>query len=342
MVSFVKAYVRDLKPYSTARDEFSGRAEVFLDANESPYESEVNRYPDPRQEDLKTAIAALKGVNRERIFVGNGSDEAIDLLTRIIETGAGVTITPPTYGMYRVAAASQGVSVLEAPLTTDFLLDYEAIQGASEAGSRLLFLCSPNNPVGNQLSLSQIERALEVFNGVVVVDEAYIDFASGPSATDLLEKNDRLVVIQTFSKAWGMAGARLGVAFANPGLVAALNKVKLPYNVNTLTQRYVLEQLQSPAVILRQVAEITSERARVAQELGRLPRVVEVLPSEANFILFRVDDPRALFERLRREGIIIRDRSRELYCNGCLRMTIGTKDDNDRTLSTIVRWARGE
>ena len=340
--AFIKSYLRVIKPYSTERDEFSGRAEVFLDANESPYDSGVNRYPDPRQLDLKVAIAALKGIDEANIFVGNGSDEAIDLLTRIIATEQGVTITPPTYGMYRVAASVQGLPVLDAPLTADFRLDFDAVGRAGEAGSRLLFLCSPNNPVGNQLPLADIEQALEMFNGIVVVDEAYIDFASGPSATALLERNDRLVVLQTFSKAWGMAGIRLGVAFATESIVEVLNKVKLPYNVNSLTHRYALERLRDPAVVFRQVEEIKCERVRVSQALAELPRVNAVIPSEANFILFRVDEPCGLFECLRGQGIIIRDRSRELYCEGCLRMTIGTREENDRTLQVIAQWARGD
>jgi histidinol-phosphate aminotransferase len=231
--NFIKPYIRTLTPYSTARDEFTGTATIFLDANENPYPTGVNRYPNPHQRALKARIAELKNVDRERIFLGNGSDEAIDLLVRVIDCGdKGITITTPTYGMYKVAAASNGVSVMDAPLAGDFSLDIEAIRRASANGSRLLFLCSPNNPTGRQYELREVERVLEVFEGVVVVDDAYIDFADTPSALELLSKHERIVVLQIFSKAWGMAGIRLGMAFASPEIISAMNKLKLPYNVN--------------------------------------------------------------------------------------------------------------
>ena len=240
-----------------------------------------------------------------------------------------------------MAARAQGIPVIEAALTTHFDLDYDAISQASKAGSRLLFLCSPNNPIGNQLSLAEISRTFEVFEGIVVVDEAYIDFASEPSAVALLRDFDRLVVLQTFSKAWGMAGVRLGAAYGAPGIISALSKVKLPYNVNTLTQRYVEERLKNREVILRQVDQIKAERERMAQALRSIPKISQVFPSEANYILFRTDHSGALFERLRSEGVIIRDRSKDHNCQGCLRITIGTERENSVALEIIQSWAKG-
>jgi histidinol-phosphate aminotransferase len=330
MVSdFIKPYIQTLSPYSTARDEFTGTASVFLDANENPYPTTVNRYPDPHQRALKTLIGELNGVDTARIFLGNGSDEAIDLLVRVIdcETG-GITITPPTYGMYKVAAASNGVSIVDAPLREDFSLDLDAIRRASTQGSRLLFLCSPNNPTGREYELRDIQWVLEAFEGIVVVDEAYIDFADGPSALELLGRYERLVVLQTFSKAWGMAGIRLGMSFAAPALIAAMNKLKLPYNVSELTQRYALERLREPERMKGDVQELRTERERLVRELQSLPGITRVFPSGGNFLLVRMFEPRAVFERLQSRGLIVRDRSKERGCEGCLRITVGTSDEN--------------
>ena len=337
MVSdFIKPYIQTLSPYSTARDEFTGTASVFLDANENPYPTTVNRYPDPHQRALKTLIGELKGVDTARIFLGNGSDEAIDLLVRVIdcETG-GITITPPTYGMYKVAAASNGVSIVDAPLREDFSLDLDAIRRASTHGSRLLFLCSPNNPTGREYDLRDIQGVLEAFEGIVVVDEAYIDFADGPSALELLDRYERLVVLQTFSKAWGMAGIRLGMAFAAPALIAAMNKLKLPYNVSELTQRYALERLREPERMKGDVQELRTERERLVRELQSLPGITRVFPSGGNFLLVRMFEPRAVFERLQTRGIIVRDRSKERGCEGCLRITVGTSDENVALLDAL-------
>jgi histidinol-phosphate aminotransferase len=333
---WIKSYIKALVPYSTARDEFTGVASVYLDANENPYQSSVNRYPDPHQRELKARIAELKGVDVEKIFVGNGSDEAIDLLVRVVDTGqGGITITSPTYGMYKVAAANNGVPVVDAPLKPDFSLDMAAIRNASEGGSRLLFLCSPNNPTGAQYTLDQIKGVLEAFEGIVVADEAYIDFAKAPSAITLLADYDRLVVLQTFSKAWGMAGIRLGMAFGAKVLIDSMNKLKLPYNVSELTQRYGLERLAEPSRMESEVREILSERARVAGELGRLKGVIEVFPSATNFLLVKVTEPRRAFEYLQAKGVIVRDRSKEKNCAGCLRITIGTPAENDTMLEGL-------
>jgi histidinol-phosphate aminotransferase len=285
---------------------------------------------------LKTLIGELKGVDTARIFLGNGSDEAIDILVRVIDCeDGGITITPPTYGMYKVAAASNGVSVVDAPLRENFSLDLDAIRRASTHGSRLLFLCSPNNPTGREYDLRDIQGVLEAFEGIVVVDEAYIDFADGPSALELLDRYERLVVLQTFSKAWGMAGIRLGMAFAAPALIAAMNKLKLPYNVSELTQRYALERLREPARMKGDVQELRTERERLMRELQSLPGITRVFPSGGNFLLVRMFEPRAVFERLQTRGIIVRDRSKERGCEGCLRITVGTSDENVALLDAL-------
>jgi histidinol-phosphate aminotransferase len=333
---FIRPYIKELTPYSTARDEFTGTATTFLDANENPYPSPVNRYPDPHQRALKARIAEMKKVEAESIFLGNGSDEAIDLLVRVIDCAdGGITIATPTYGMYMVAAANNGVSIIDAPLRADFTLDIDAISAASERGSRLLFLCSPNNPTGRQYELADLQRVLEVFAGIVVVDEAYIDFADVPSAVELISTNDRLVVLQTFSKAWGMAGIRLGMAFADPAIIQAMNKLKLPYNISQLTQRYAFERIREPERTRQEVMELRAERTRVARELQGIAVVERVFPSGGNFLLVRVSDPHRIFDHLRARGIIVRDRSRERGCQGCLRITIGGEEENDLLLTAM-------
>jgi histidinol-phosphate aminotransferase len=333
---FIRHYIRDLTPYSTARDEFTGAAMLFLDANENPYPSPVNRYPDPHQRALKARIAEMKNVAAEMIFLGNGSDEAIDLLVRVIDCAdGGITITTPTYGMYTVAAANNGVSIVDAPLRADFTLDFDALSSASEKGSRLLFLCSPNNPTGRQYDLADVQRVLEVFAGIVVVDEAYIDFADVPSALELLSFNERLVVLQTFSKAWGLAGIRLGIAFADPTIIQAMNKLKLPYNISELTQRYALERIREPERTRQEVMELRAERKRVARELQGIAVVERIFPSGGNFLLVRVSDPNRILDHLRARGIIVRDRSTERGCEGCVRITIGRSEENEVLLTTL-------
>lgn len=333
---FIKPYIQALVPYSTARDEFTGVASVYLDANENPYPSVVNRYPDPHQRELKALIAELKGVPTENIFLGNGSDEAIDLLVRVTTCSeGGVTITTPTYGMYKVAAANNGIPIVDAPLKPDFSLDIEAIARASAQGSRMLFLCSPNNPTGRQYSLDDIRSVCGAFAGVVVVDEAYVDFAEEPSALSLLTTCDRLVVLQTFSKAWGMAGIRLGMAFAARPIIESMNKLKLPYNVSELTQRYAIDRLKEPQRVRAEVRELCSERTRLASELVGIKGVEKVFPSGGNFLLVRVSKPQQAFEYLQRKGVIVRDRSKERGCEGCLRITIGTVMENETVIQAL-------
>lgn len=335
--TLLRAHVRALKPYSTARDDFSGAARIFLDANENPYGDGLNRYPDPHQRALKQRISELKQIPVEKIFLGNGSDEAIDLVLRAtINPDEGIVITPPTYGMYGVAGAAHGGRIITAPLHSDFSLDLDGIAAAARQGAKVIFLCSPNNPTGNQFDLATISAVLDIFPGIVVVDEAYIDFAAGPSACSLLSTSPRLVVLQTLSKAWGLAGLRVGMAFAHPDLIVALNKLKLPYNINTLSQQTALHHLTNTENHSQQVAEIISERSRMSAALRELPFVLQVYPSEGNFILVRCTRAPELFKYLQTHGVIVRDRSRELHCDGCLRITVGTPAENDEVLRLLA------
>ena len=333
----VRPNIRALKPYSTARDEFSGgEITTWLDANENPYDNGVNRYPDPHQKLLKQKIAALKGVREEQVFIGNGSDEAIDLCYRIFcRPGVDNAVSiAPTYGMYRVAADINDVEMREVPLGADFSLPADALLAAADERTRLLWLCSPNNPTANSFPTATIERIIREFAGIVVLDEAYIDFAAEPGFLSRLGEFPNLIVLQTLSKAWGMAGLRLGLAFADPLIVATLSNVKYPYNVNGPTQQTVLERLAgSPAA---QVAEILSERRRVAAALQPMNVVRKLYPSDANFVLVKVDEPRKVYDRLIAAGIIVRDRSRMQGCEGCLRITIGTPEENTRLLEVMA------
>lgn len=327
--------IRNLAPYSTARDEYDGALGIYIDANENPYESGFNRYPDPHQRALKAGLSEIKGVPAERIFVGNGSDEPIDLLFRVFcEPGRHNAVSiAPTYGMYKVAAAINDVPMREVPLGADFSLDADKLLGAADENTRLLWLCSPNNPSGNSFPDGTIERIVRSFQGIVVLDEAYIDFSKGPGFLSRLERFDNLVILQTLSKAWGMAGLRLGLAFAHPLIVETLSKVKYPYNINVVTQQIVEGRLRNG--IGRQVAEIVSERERVARVLERLPVIRKVFPSDANFLLVRVERPRELYESLIGAGIIVRDRSGIPGCEGCLRITVGTPEENERLLQVL-------
>lgn len=333
---FIRPYIHNLTPYSTARDDFSGVARVYLDANENPFPSAVNRYPDPQQRALKARIAELKGLPSECIFLGNGSDEAIDLILRLSTSAeTGVSIITPSYGMYKVSARNNNIAVRELRLNPDFSLNMEAISKASARGSSLLFICSPNNPTGNLYTLEEIEEVLRRFHGLLVVDEAYIDFAGTESALTLLPRYDRLIVLQTFSKAWGLAGIRLGLACASSEIIQAMNKLKLPYNLSTLCQQFALEQLSEPERMQQQVQEIISERLRLSSALSALPIVEKVYPSFGNFLLFKVADPQSTFRFLQDRGVILRDRSRETLCEGCLRLSIGTREENELALEAL-------
>lgn len=335
----VRPSIAKLKPYSSARDEFQGESAVFLDANESPYESGVNRYPDPLQRPLKQRIAQIKGVDVARIFLGNGSDEVLDLIFRAYcEPGQdNVIILPPTYGMYKVLADLNGVECREVLLTPDFQPDADAILSAADNHSKVLFLCSPNNPLGNVFSEEMMVKLLKSFAGLVVVDEAYIDFCPGRSLLPRLAEFPRFIVTQTFSKAYGMAGIRLGMAFASEEVVGILNRIKPPYNINGLTQRFALERLADTAPVHQQVAEIIAERGRLATELASVPFVEKIFPSDANFLLIRVDDADLRYKQLVEAGIVVRNRSSQPLCDNCLRITVGTSEENRSLLEAMHR-----
>ena len=329
--------IRTLAPYSTARDEYQGELGIYLDANENPYDNNYNRYPDPHQKNLKRRLAEIKGVPVEKIFIGNGSDEPIDLVFRLFcepRRHNAVSIAP-TYGMYKVAAAINDVQMREVQLEPGFTLDAEKLLAAADENTRLLFLCSPNNPSGNCFPKKEIDKVIRRFNGIVILDEAYIDFAGQPGFLSELDEYPNLVILQTLSKAWGMAGLRLGLAFAQPLIVDTLSRVKYPYNINVVTQKIVLEQLRkSPDA---QIAEIVSERGRVLEGLAKNPVIRKIHPTDANFVLVEVDEPRTIYDRLIGAGIIVRDRSRIKGCEGCLRITIGTPEENDRLLETLKK-----
>ena len=361
VLKLVRKNILNLTPYSTARDEYKGTLGIFLDANENPYPDGegggFNRYPDPAQRELKSLLSEIKGVAPEQIFIGNGSDEAIDLAFRVLceprEDNA-IAIAP-SYGMYRVAAAINDVEMREVQLREDFSLDVEALLAAADGHSKLLFLCSPNNPSGNLFPREQIEELLAKFAGVVVLDEAYIDFADGENASFLrdLDRYPNLIVLQTLSKAWGMAGLRLGLAFGTREVMDIFARVKYPYNVSAAVQRLVAERLGDPDKVAAQIAEIKSERIRVMAALEASPAIEKVFPSDANFVLVRTTgDPRCephgqicyaknarkLYEKLISEGIIVRDRSRIRGCEGCLRITIGTPEENTKLIELIMNY----
>lgn len=332
---WIRPNIRALAPYSTARDEYEGELGIYLDANENPYDNGYNRYPDPHQRVLKRQIARIKGVSAERIFIGNGSDEPIDLAYRVFcRPGVDNAVSiAPSYGMYKVAASINDVEFREVPLRQDFSLDEEALLAAADERTKLLFICSPNNPSGNSFPREQLLRIVDRFPGMVVVDEAYIDFASQASLLADLERYPNLIVLQTLSKAWGMAGLRLGLAFASPRVVEVFSQVKYPYNINGLTQRIVGERLEHP--VDDQVHELIAQRERMLRELTGCPVIRQVFPSDANFVLVKVDDPRGVYEALIEAGIIVRDRSRMIGCAGCLRITVGTPEENDRLIRVL-------
>lgn len=335
----VRPNILALQPYSTARDEYTGGGiDVWLDANESPYDNGMNRYPDPHQKQLKKQLAALKGVSPDRIFIGNGSDEAIDLAFRIFcQPGRDNAVSiAPTYGMYRVAAETNDVEMREVPLGADYSLPVEALLAAADERTKLLWLCSPNNPTGNAFPAQEIERLVRDFDGIVMLDEAYIDFADGGGFLPRLGEFPNLVVLQTLSKAWGMAGLRLGLAFAPEEIAGLFGRVKYPYNINTLTQRAVAESLRRE--IAPEIAEIRSERARLAKAFAACPCIERVYPSEANFLLVRTTAPDLLYKELVASGVIVRNRSRIAGCEGCLRITVGRPAENGRMLETVKNF----
>lgn len=327
-----------LKPYSSARDEYSGvEASVFLDANENPYNTPNNRYPDPLQRELKALIAPLKGVKEENIFLGNGSDEAIDLIFRAFcRPGIdNVVAIDPTYGMYQVCAEVNDVEYRKMLLDVYYQFKASSLLSAIDENTKAMFICSPNNPTGNSLCRKEIESLLKKFDGLVVVDEAYIDFSSSESLLKDLEQYPNLIVLQTFSKAWGCAAIRLGMAFASPEIIAIFNKIKYPYNVNRLTQEEAINVLHKPEQIKEWVNTLLEERTRVMEEFVKLPCCVRIFPTDANFFLAKVYEATQIYDYLVSEGIIVRNRTNVALCNDCLRITIGTKEENDALLDAL-------
>ena len=335
--SLIRKNILDMKPYSSARDEYSGSALVFLDANENPYNDPLNRYPDPHQLALKERIAGLKGIPSEYLFLGNGSDEGIDLLFRVLcEPGRDhVIIVEPTYGMYAVCAEINGVERRSVLLNKDFSLDPDMVLSAVNEHTKLVFLCSPNNPTSNSLEREAILRILDGVNCLVVVDEAYIDFSHDPGLLSLVREKWNLVILQTLSKAWGLAGIRLGMLFARPDLVAYIARVKYPYNVNSLTIDSALKGLEDTGQRKTWIEHILEERGIVTDRLDSLSFVQKVYPSDANFLLVKVDDPAAVYGFLMKKGIVVRDRSSVPLCEGCLRITIGTPEENRALINTL-------
>lgn len=336
----VRPNVWKLKPYSSARDEFHGEASVFLDANENPYNAPYNRYPDPMQWKVKERIAEIKGVEPINILLGNGSDEPIDLLIRAFCEPAKdcILAIDPTYGMYKVASDVNNVPYIPVLLDEEFqftaaqLLAHEAA-----AAAKLLFLCSPNNPSGNSLRREEIRKTITGFQGIVVVDEAYIDFSSEPSFLSELKLYPNLVVLQTLSKAWGSAGVRMGMAFASPEIIAVLNKIKYPYNINQLTQKYVLNLLATPFKVKEWVSILLEERKNLIKALESLSMIRKIYPTDANFLLVKVNDANALYIYLVEQGVIVRNRTNISLCMGCLRITVGTPQENEALIDSLKK-----
>lgn len=330
-----------LKPYSCARDEFKGmKADVFLDANENPHSAPYNRYPDPLQEEVKKMISLLKGVPVENIFLGNGSDEAIDLPYRIFcRPGIdNVVAIDPTYGMYEVCADTNDIEYRKVSLEENYDINPDKLLAACDENTKIIFICTPNNPTGNAFATEKIEKVLREFEGIVIVDEAYSEFSSQTPMRSKLAQYPNLIVLNTFSKAWGAAAIRLGMAFASADIIALFNKVKYPYNVNKLTQEKAIEILSNVTILHRNISLIMEERGKLMSSIADLPIVKKVYPTDANFFLAEVDDAVSIYKYLVQKGIIVRNRNHIHLCGNCLRITIGTKGENIQLLSALRQY----
>jgi len=338
--------IRALVPYSSARDEFKGEASVFIDANEnslgSPLSKWYNRYPDPHQLKVKEALSKIKGIGPEHILLGNGSDECIDLLFRAfcVPGKDNVIINPPTYGMYEVSAHINDIEIRRASLLDDFQLDLVHLENLVDEHTKLIWICSPNNPTANSMNRQDIEIILNNFSGLVVIDEAYINFSRHRSFIQELSDYPNLVVLQTFSKAWGLAGLRVGMAFASQAIIEVLNKVKPPYNISQSTQELVLKALEEVEQVNEMIRTLVELREQLAVDLAALPMVRRVYPSDANFLLVKTDDARGIYDHLLNAGIVVRDRSKVELCAGCLRITVGTEKENEALVDTMSRWGK--
>jgi len=340
----VRDNIKNLKPYSSARSEYTGKAKVFLDANENSFGSPLtkwyNRYPDPLQKEVKQKLSTIKNVLPEKMLLGNGSDECIDLLIRAFcnPKEDNIIICPPTYGMYEVYANINDVMIKEVPLLPDFQLNLEALEEAVDNNSKLIFLCSPNNPTGNSLEREDIEIILNNFDGIVVIDEAYINYSRHRSFLSELNDYPNLVIMQTFSKAWGLAALRLGIAYASENIIDILNKIKPPYNVNQATQELALKALDHLEDVNAMIRETVKERSVLAKELVQLPFVKKVYPSDANFLLVRMNEATDVYNYLKEEGFIVRNRSNVMLCEDCLRITVGTPEQNIQLVNALKKY----
>jgi histidinol-phosphate aminotransferase len=344
--SLVRDNIKKMTAYSSARHEFTGNASIYLDANEnsfgSPLPDNFNRYPDPLQMQVKEKLSKIKGISAQNIFLGNGSDEVIDLLYRIFcDPGRDNSIIlPPTYGMYEVCAEMNDVKIKKVNLANDYQLDIDGIANAIDPFTKLIFICSPNNPTGNSIKRADVEIILNNFDGIVVIDEAYINYSKQRSFIAELTEYPNLVVMQTLSKAWGLAGLRLGMAFASQPIIELMNKVKYPYNINTATQLLVLEALDNINWVNEHIASTVIERENLKNDLLNLSFTEEVYPSDANFLLAKMKNARNVYEQLCQKGIIVRDRSKVILCDDCLRITIGTSEENKKLIEELskLKW----
>ena len=334
--------IKNLKPYSSARDEYTGKEAVFLDANENPYDNSYNRYPDPLQLEVKEKISGIKGIKSESIFLGNGSDETIDLLIRAFCEPRidNIVSVEPSYGMYKVLADINNVKFVTVLLTSDFQLDTKEILKAADTNTKLIFLCSPNNPTASSFNKQDIITILKSFNGIVVVDEAYIDFSIKGSLLSILSEYENLVVLQTLSKAWGLAGIRLGMAFASDEIINVLNKIKYPYNISSLTLETANKELANNKSKNKWIERILKSRDNLIKELNKLSFVIKVYPSDANFLLVKVNSAKEIYDYLVDKKIIVRDRSNVILCEGCLRITVGTEDENTMLLDALKEYIK--
>ena len=340
--ALVRPNIWNLVPYSSARSEFTGAASVFLDANENPFNNPYNRYPDPLQQEVKALIAQLRGVAAGQIFLGVGSDECIDVVYRTFcRPGVdNVVAMSPSYGMYEVCADINDVEYRRVPLTDDFSLDADAMLATADERTKVMWICSPNNPTGNAFALDEIEAICSRFAGIVVVDEAYIDFSTRGSMLSCLDSLPNLIVMQTLSKAWGSASVRLGIAYASAEIIGIFNKVKYPYNINLLTQRYAIDRLERHSEVAAWVELLKANRQWLIEALGSLRCVKHIYPTDANFVLVRVSDADAIYDYLRARGIIVRNRNRVEKCLGCLRITVGTAEENEILINALKEYGK--
>ena len=338
--TLVRNNVKNMSSYSSARDDYSGGADknlIYLDANESPFENGINRYPDNKHKNLKTVISKNKNINVNQVVFGNGTDEILDLIVRVFcnPNEDKIITLPPTYGMYDVIAKTNGVENIEIPLKSDFSIDTDKILGLKTSNIKILFLCSPNNPTGNSFEINVLDNLIKKFNGIVVIDEAYIDFSSQKSLINHIDKYENLIITQTMSKAYGMAGIRLGMGFSNQKIINYLNKIKPPYNINVLTERKALEELNKIDEIKKNIDFVLNQRKLLVSSLEKLDFVEKIYKSDANFLLVKVDDADLRYNQLSEKGIIVRNRSNQPLCQNCLRITIGTKIENNSLIKTL-------